>query len=104
MWIWLGQKEKVKKVCNNSPSQRGEGGDGLLVLVEGQLLHKQGGLTLSYNGQAWKSTCGQQECPPIVWPLRATRTWRLSRTLAKLFPKYVLQQSTPKLAWARILL
>jgi hypothetical protein len=57
MWIWPGQKVNVKRVCNNNPSQRGEGGVGLLVLVEGQLLHKQRGLTLGYSGQAWKSTC-----------------------------------------------
>jgi hypothetical protein len=36
----------------------------MLVLVERQLLHKQGGFTLRYSGQAWKSTCRQQECPP----------------------------------------
>jgi hypothetical protein len=64
MWIWLGQKANVNEVCNNSPSQRGEGGAGLLVPVEGQFFHKQGGLTLGYSGQAWKSTCEQQECPP----------------------------------------
>jgi hypothetical protein len=64
MWIWLGQKTNVNEVCNNSPSQKGERGASLLVPVEGQLLHKQGGLTLGYSGQAWKSTCGQQEYPP----------------------------------------
>jgi hypothetical protein len=57
-------KTNVNRVYNNSPSQRGEGGVGLLVPVERQLLQKQGGLTLGYSGQAWKSTCGQQECPP----------------------------------------
>jgi hypothetical protein len=64
MWIWPSQKANVKRVCNNSPSQRGEEGAGLLVPIEGQLFHKKGGLTLGYSGQAWKSTCGQQECPP----------------------------------------
>jgi hypothetical protein len=64
MWIWPGQKTNVKKVCSNSPSQRGEGGVGMFVPIEGQLLHKQGGLTLGYSRQAWKSTCKQQECPP----------------------------------------
>jgi len=40
MWIWPGHKSNVKKVCNNSPSQKGERGVGMFILVEGQLLHK----------------------------------------------------------------
>jgi hypothetical protein len=50
MYVDLARaKKNVKRDYNYSPSQKGEGGASLLVPI-GQLLHKQGGLTLGYSG------------------------------------------------------
>jgi hypothetical protein len=57
------QKTKCKESLYHQPCIKGEGGTHFFDLVERKLPHKQRGLTLSYGGQPWKSTYGQQKCP-----------------------------------------